>query len=104
VSKRNLLIFFAVKKPTAFRLLIRGHVQGVFFRSTLRKIALQNNVTGWVKNLPDGSVEAFLQGEEKDVENVLTWCGQGPEGAFVKEIEKQPVRTDDDLRGFSILI
>ncbi len=60
------------------RIRIFGRVQGVFFRESLRRIALANNVRGWVRNLPDGSVEAVLQGEEGAVRKVIRWARRGP--------------------------
>jgi acylphosphatase len=53
---------------------ITGRVQGVGYRDSLRMIAQALNVTGWVRNKEDGSVEAIVQGEEQDVERVVAWC------------------------------
>ncbi len=67
-------------------LLISGLVQGVYFRHTTRRVASAQNVTGWVRNLPDGRVEALLEGEETDVRRVIEWCHDGPPGAEVEEV------------------
>ena len=56
---------------TAKHVLFRGHVQGVGFRYTARQIAQQYNVAGFVRNLPDGTVEMFLQGPDRDIDNCL---------------------------------
>ncbi len=65
---------------------ITGRVQGVGYRDSLRMIAQALNVTGWVRNVEDGSVEAIVQGEEQDVERVVAWCHNGPPGANVKYV------------------
>ncbi|UCF07709.1 MAG: acylphosphatase [Thermoplasmata archaeon] len=52
----------------------KGRVQGVFFRSNTQKAAYRFKVTGWVKNMYDGSVEAVFEGEKKDVEDLIQWC------------------------------
>ena len=68
------------------RLLISGRVQGVGFRHSTREAAIQRNVKGWVKNLPDGRVEAVLEGSQTDVESMIEWCHQGPPAASVREV------------------
>ncbi len=65
---------------------IRGIVQGVNFRYFTRRTALEHQLTGWVRNLPDGDVEAVFEGKESDVRKVLDWCHEGPSAARVDEI------------------
>ncbi len=67
-------------------LLISGRVQGVSFRYYTRQSALKNGVTGWVRNLPDGRVEALIEGEERAVEATVDWCRSGPEWGLVEQI------------------
>ncbi|MCE4613625.1 MAG: acylphosphatase [Desulfurococcales archaeon] len=68
-------------------LLVRGIVQGVFFRANMRNVAKKEGVTGWVRNLPDGeSVEAVLEGERDRVERVVCWSLRGPPMAEVREV------------------
>jgi acylphosphatase len=67
--------------------IITGIVQGVFFRAETKKTALENNVTGWVKNCEDGSVEAVIEGTKEDIDKVVQWCHQGPDAAFVGNVE-----------------
>ena len=67
--------------------LIKGDVQGVFFRSNTRSQAVMRQVTGWVRNLPDGRVEAVMEGERDDVEGLIESCRQGPPGARVDDME-----------------
>lgn len=62
---------------------IIGRVQGVFFRSEIRRKARIHNATGWVRNLPDGQVEAVFEGEEEDVKRLIEFCSIGPYGARV---------------------
>lgn len=67
--------------------LITGIVQGVFFRAEAQKVAIGSNVTGWVRNLEDGSVEAVCEGTKEDVNKVIEWCHKGPSTAFVSNVE-----------------
>ncbi len=87
---------------TRARLLIKGVVQGVNFRYYTRREALRHNVTGWVSNLPDGSVAAILEGEEEDVEAVIQWCRRGPSTAQVAELIVQPEEYRAEFQSFSI--
>lgn len=66
--------------------LIGGRVQGVYFRSYTQDMAERSNVTGWVRNLYDGRVEAVFEGEKEDVEKVIDWCHHGPPGAHVMNV------------------
>ncbi|MCC7076161.1 MAG: acylphosphatase [Acidimicrobiia bacterium] len=66
---------------------IRGRVQGVFFRDSTRREALTHGVCGWVRNLPDGSVEVALEGRRDAVDAVLAFCEVGPPRAFVAGVE-----------------
>jgi len=66
---------------------ITGMVQGVFFRAKTRNEAIRNNVTGWVRNLPDGRVEAVFEGNPDDVNRVVDWCRIGPSLAAVERVE-----------------
>ena len=66
---------------------ISGNVQGVGFRASMRRRAKNNDVTGWVKNLEDGRVEAVLEGEEEDVAKVMDWTRKGPNIANVENIK-----------------
>ena len=76
--------------------LVAGRVQGVFYRSTCAKAARRLGMTGFVRNLPDGRVEAAFEGADADVDLMVAWCRRGPELARVDEIqvEPEPVRAD----------
>lgn len=62
---------------------VSGMVQGVFFRLTTMRKALEIGVYGWVKNLRDGRVEIVCEGEKDKVNRLVEWCKKGPEGSFV---------------------
>jgi len=66
---------------------ISGRVQGVFFRSVARREAQKRNVTGWVRNLPDGRVEAYFEGEKEKVREIIDFCRKGPPLAAVTGVE-----------------
>jgi acylphosphatase len=66
---------------------IEGRVQGVFFRASTRDEARARGLSGWVRNLPDGRVEAVFEGDRKVVENMLSWCRKGPPYAYVDQID-----------------
>ncbi len=67
--------------------LISGYVQGVFFRDSMRSEATQYGVTGWVRNLFDGRVEAVIEGEEEGVNSLIEWCKVGPPAAEVENVD-----------------
>jgi acylphosphatase len=69
------------------RVVVRGRVQGVFFRDTCRREARSRGVTGWVRNANDGSVEAAFEGEPAAVEAMINWSHRGPDGADVTAVE-----------------
>lgn len=70
---------------------ITGKVQGVGFRAALYREAVRLNVTGWVRNREDGTVEAVIQGPKKSVAEMLAWAHRGPPGARVDNIDENPV-------------
>ncbi|MEP7250887.1 MAG: acylphosphatase [Ginsengibacter sp.] len=67
-------------------LIIKGNVQGVFFRATARKVAEKNNLTGWIKNKSNGDVEAIVSGTDENVRTFIEWCWNGPDKAQVEDI------------------
>ena len=72
---------------TRVRVQVRGRVQGVFFRAEARARAESLGVAGWIRNLPDGSVEAVFEGENERVESMVGWCRRGPSGAEVEAVD-----------------
>jgi acylphosphatase len=83
------------------RVRIRGRVQGVFFRAEAQARAESLGVAGWMRNAPDGSVEAVFEGEPERVDSMVDWCRRGPAGAQVEDVE---VVGEDPVgeRGFSV--
>ena len=68
------------------KLIIKGRVQGVYYRVNMQKVAKENFVVGWVRNLPDGNVEALLEGNRANVNHVVQWSKIGPENAKVDAV------------------
>lgn len=83
--------------------LITGLVQGVFFRVNTRNEAIARNLTGWVKNLPDGRVEAIFEGEDADVQSMLEWCKKGPPHAIVRDVKITDKTYKGEFKGFFIV-
>jgi acylphosphatase len=71
------------------RVVVSGRVQGVFFRASCSDEARRRGVGGWVRNLPDGRVEAAFEGEEPQVAAMVDWCRHGPPGARVDAVVTQ---------------
>jgi acylphosphatase len=82
---------------------VHGRVQGVFFRSRMKDECDGLGVKGWVKNLPDGTVEAMLQGKPGDLDSILEWCRKGPERADVSRVESHEVTFQNVRRNFEIV-
>jgi len=86
----------------ARRYLISGRVQGVGFRFFVESAAVRDGIHGWVRNLPDGRVEALLQGTKEQVERMIKWCYRGPEEARVSDIAVAYEEASDEFRDFGI--
>ncbi|MGQ9469916.1 MAG: acylphosphatase [Nitrososphaerales archaeon] len=82
---------------------ISGLVQGVFFRSNTKKMALKLNLKGWVRNLLDGRVEAVFEGDRDKVLEMLQWCKIGPPKARVKNIDIKWEEYEGNFMTFEIL-
>ena len=87
----------------ALHVTICGIVQGVWFRANTREQAQRLGVSGWVRNTPDGAVEAHVQGDDDAVDSLLAWCRQGPPGARVDKIKAIEGGPEEDIQGFRIL-
>jgi acylphosphatase len=83
------------------RVVVHGHVQGVFFRDSCRREASSRGVAGWVTNRPDGAVEAVFEGEAEAVEALVDWCRNGPRGADVDSVEDTP-EEPEGVSGFDV--
>lgn len=84
------------------RLLIRGRVQGVYFRASAADAAHGLGLRGWVRNLADGRVEALAQGPREALDSFVDWCRRGPPAAKVDEVLEEWSEAKDDLEGFVV--
>ena len=84
-------------------LFIEGRVQGVFFRACTQEEAQERKLTGWVKNLYDGRVEAVFEGEEKGVQSILEWCHSGPPHAMVVHVSAEIEEYQGEYSDFSVV-
>ena len=71
------------------RVVVHGHVQGVFFRDSCRREANARGVAGWITNRWDGAVEAVFEGDPDDVAALVEFCRRGPRGADVRSVEER---------------
>ncbi|MBI9074171.1 MAG: acylphosphatase [Desulfatibacillum sp.] len=81
---------------------ITGVVQGVSFRYATQRTANAHGVTGWVRNMPDGAVEAVFQGDANDVDTVLNWCWTGPSFARVDDVFTKEETVEEEFSSFRI--
>ncbi|ATB27849.1 acylphosphatase [Melittangium boletus] len=81
---------------------IRGRVQGVFFRESTRTEALRLGLTGWVRNLSDGSVEALAEGPPEALEDFVRWCHRGPPQAQVTGVERADTPAQGEFTTFIV--
>ena len=86
----------------AARVKVLGLVHGVSFRASMARLATDAGVRGWVRNLPDGSVEAFLEGDARSVRRVIDWARTGPPRARVDSVESEET-TPRNYKDFRIL-
>ncbi|MBW2988652.1 acylphosphatase [Candidatus Woesearchaeota archaeon] len=84
------------------RIIVRGYVQGVFFRYHTYRLARQLGLRGFVRNLPDGSVEVVAEGMDTKLQQLVEFCREGPEAARVDSIEVEESTLDEELSGFEI--
>jgi acylphosphatase len=75
-----------MSETIARNVVVSGHVQGVFFRDRTRRKATQLGVSGWVRNCPDGTVQAHFEGSPDAVAELVRWCREGPRHATVNEV------------------
>ena len=84
------------------RVVVSGRVQGVAFRYYTRQQARSLGIQGWVRNLPDGSVECEIEGSNESLEKMLAFLHEGPRLAKVTNITIEPLRESGDDSGFHI--
>ena len=84
------------------RVYIEGTVQGIFFRGFVKENAERHNVKGFVRNLEDGRIEVFLEGNNDDVDKMVELCRTGPKHSDIKNVEVKPEKFQD-FKTFKIL-
>lgn len=82
--------------------IVKGFVQGIFFRASTRDTACRLGLTGWVRNLPDGNVEAVFEGPVEKLTQAVQWCRMGPSGARVTKVEEDWQEYTGDYKSFDI--
>jgi len=87
--------------PT-IHLIIKGRVQGVFYRTTAKDVANKIGITGWVKNTVEGNVELMATGSKDQLEKLIEWCKVGPGNAIVTEIVVTD-QNEESFKGFEVL-
>jgi len=83
-------------------LIISGKVQGVGFRYWMQNLAINNNISGWVKNRSLGDVEALIIGQEKEVQKLIKQCKIGPSSATIQKIQINDYNQNYSEKGFNI--
>jgi acylphosphatase len=88
--------------PVAKRLTIKGRVQGVYYRDSTRSKALELGLRGWVRNLPNGDVEALIVGEKAKIRSMIDWAWDGPPMAIVRDVIVVDEKQYDVGEGFEV--
>jgi acylphosphatase len=91
-----------MEKQVRAHAIISGRVQGVFFRVETQRAAERFGVAGWVRNRPDGTVEAVFEGRQQDVDGALEWCRQGPRMSHVDKVDVNLQAYTGEFKGFEI--
>ena len=85
------------------RLIVKGRVQGVFFRYNTRKMAERLGLKGWVKNKIDGTVEILAEGSDDKINDLIGWCKKGPIGSRVETVGIKTEKYKGEFKDFSIV-
>jgi acylphosphatase len=91
-----------VRDRVRAEIVVKGRVQGVFFRASAQQEGLQLGLTGEVRNLPDGNVEAIVEGEKSAVDDFVAWCRRGPPSAEVEEVQVKLRPPRNEFRTFTV--
>lgn len=86
----------------ATHVIVKGRVQGVFFRDYTQRQAEQLNLTGWVRNLRDGSVETVICGSEDNISSMLEWLKAGSPHSRVDNLQKEEIDSDEKYTSFEV--
>lgn len=87
---------------TRAHVIVTGKVQGVFYRAETASKAKQLSLKGWVRNLPDGRVEAIFEGEETDVRKIIDFCWHGPPNAYVVDVDVRQQEWKGEFESFEV--
>ncbi len=90
-------------KDTRIKIKVYGYVQGVFFRYTTRKVARRLGLTGYVKNMPDGTVYIEAEGSKDKLLELLKFSKQGPKHAQVEKVEHEFTLPLNEFKGFDYM-
>ena len=90
-------------KNVSVRLVVHGIVQGVWFRESTRKQAVELGLKGWVKNRPDGTVEALIEGPKDSVKMLIDWCHKGPPYSKVEKVDKIWMDWEGEFDSFNVV-
>jgi acylphosphatase len=90
-----------MKDLTRAHLLVSGKVQGVFYRAKTKETARRLGINGWVRNLPDGQVEAVFEGPKEAIAALIDWCHEGPAAAEVTQVAVE-YGEPEGLQGFEV--
>jgi len=83
-------------------IIVKGRVQGVYFRAYTQKQAIKHNLNGFVRNLANGDVEIVAEGDKADLQALVAWCHKGPLLARVSQVIATPHQSDEVFEGFEI--
>lgn len=103
MSERDLDATEEGEKTSRASLIVSGRVQGVFYRATAMETAQRLGLTGWVRNLPSGGVEALAEGPRYAVEEFIGWCESGPPMSRVDDVEVRWSEPKGDLSTFKVV-
>lgn len=83
-------------------IIVKGRVQGIFFRSNTKRIAAELELKGYVKNLPDGNVEVIAEGDEEKIKKLIQFCKTGPSLAKVEDVNIEFEKPTKEFGGFEV--
>lgn len=90
------------EKTARVKVVVKGKVQGVFFRAGAVERARELGLTGWVRNTEDNKVEAILEGERAQIKQMINWVKQGPSGAVVEKVEVKEQKYQGEFSNFNV--
>lgn len=91
-----------MKNKVQIKIIVKGIVQGVFYRARTRETAIALGICGWVKNMPDKTVHALLQGEPDAISQMIAWCKKGPQGSRVDHVQCENQDITSEYKTFEI--